>query len=106
ALAAVGWSVTVGVREPMSANTRETIDGVEFVGIGTGQIVSSWYRFLRSERPDWWFWGAVSHLLGPAVETAKRSGVRTIFSAQFDTDVQPRRALHWRRRWWPLYAWG
>src|SRR5207253_100492 len=37
---------------------------------------------------------------------AKIVGVRTIFSAAFDTDVQPWRALVERPRWWPLYAWG
>jgi glycosyltransferase involved in cell wall biosynthesis len=33
-------------------------------------------------------------------------GVRTIFAAGVDSDVQPRRALFRRSRWWPLYAWG
>jgi glycosyltransferase involved in cell wall biosynthesis len=34
------------------------------------------------------------------------TGVRTIFAAAFDSDVQIRRALALRPRWWPLYAWG
>jgi glycosyltransferase involved in cell wall biosynthesis len=44
--------------------------------------------------------------LGIAVEIATLVGVRTIFAAGFDTDVQPRHALFRRSRWWPLYAWG
>ena len=106
ALASSGWSVKVGVREALSSGSRETIDGVEFVGIGRGQFLSSCLRFLKTERPDWWFWAASYHLWGALVETAKLAGVRTIFSAQFDTDVTPRHALSWRPRWWPLYAWG
>jgi len=106
ALAASGWSVSVGVRGALRAGSRETIAGVEFVGASTRQILSSWYRFLNSEQPDWWFWAAAYHLWGAAVEIAKLCGVRTIFSTQFDTDVVPRNALSWRPRWWPLYAWG
>jgi glycosyltransferase involved in cell wall biosynthesis len=106
ALAGSGWSVTVGVRAALDAGERCSVDGVSFVGIGRGNIYSSWYRFLVSERPDWWYWRCASHLWGPAVEIAKRARVRTVFAAAFDTDVQPVRALVRRPRWWPLYAWG
>lgn len=106
ALATAGWSVTVGVRETLSTAEHKTIDGVEFVGVGGGQVLTAWYRFLLSERPDWWYWQGADHLWGPAVGMAKMVGVRTIFSAALDRDVQPRRALFRRPRWWPLYAWG
>jgi glycosyltransferase involved in cell wall biosynthesis len=108
ALAAAGWSVTVGIRGGMKAGERGIINEVEFVGIGQGQAFLAWHRFLSSERPDWLYWEGASHLWGPVVEIAKRAGACTIFSAAFDTDVQPRQALshHRRRRWWPLYAWG
>jgi glycosyltransferase involved in cell wall biosynthesis len=82
------------------------IDGVEFVGIDRGQILAAWYRFLASERPNWWYWRSAYHLWGPAVAITKFVGVHTIFAVAFDSDVHPRRALSWRRRWWPLYAWG
>ena len=106
ALAATGWSVTVGVRKVLEAGERRTIDGVKFLGIGQGHIHLVWYRFLSSEQPDWWYWRCADHLWGSAVEIAKLAGVRTIFAAGFDTDVQPRCALFRRPRWWPLYAWG
>jgi glycosyltransferase involved in cell wall biosynthesis len=106
ALAAKGWSVSVGVREALGAGERHVIDGVEFVGIGDGRIQSAWYRFLAAERPDWWYWRCASHLWGIAVEVAKVVGVRTVFAAGFDTDVRPCRALVRRSNWWPLYAWG
>jgi glycosyltransferase involved in cell wall biosynthesis len=106
ALAAAGWSATIGVRHGLKRGKRENIDGVEYVGIGSGQILVAWYRFLSSERPDWLFWESASHLWGPLVDIAKLVGVRTIFHAAFDTDVEPKRALCWRPRWWPLYAWG
>jgi glycosyltransferase involved in cell wall biosynthesis len=106
ALAAAGWSVAVGVRQGLETGERRTIDGVEFVGIGQSQILLAWYRFLLSERPDWWYWQCADHWWGPAVEVAKCTGVRTIFSAMFDRDVQPRRALYQHPRWWLLYAWG
>ncbi len=106
ALAKAGWSVTVGVRKTLEAGERARIDGVEFVGIGGGQILSAWSRFLSSERPNWWYWQTASHLWGPAVEIAKLAGVWTIFSTAFDSDVHPRQALSRRVRWWPLYAWG
>ncbi len=106
ALVASGWTVTIGVRELLGSEKRSFIDGVNFVGIGKSQILLSWYRFLQSEQPDWWYWRCAYHLWGPAVEAAKLTGVRTIFAAAFDTDVQVRRALVLRPRWWPLYAWG
>jgi glycosyltransferase involved in cell wall biosynthesis len=113
ALAATGWSVTVGVHKALEAGEHRTIDGVKFLGIGRGNIGLGrghihrvWYRFLSSEQPDWWYWRCANHLWGSAVEIAKLAGVRTIFAAAFDTDVQPRRALLRRPHWWPLYAWG
>ena len=106
ALAATGWSATVGVREALQDGEHCTLDGVRYVGIGQGQILRSWYRFLSSEQPDWLFWRSADHMWGPAVEVAKLAGVRTIFSAASDGDVRPRRALFRRHRWWPLYAWG
>jgi glycosyltransferase involved in cell wall biosynthesis len=106
ALVADGWSVTAGVREGMGAGERRGIDGVEFLGIGQSQFLLAWYRFLSSERPQWWYWHTAEHVWGLAVEVAKLLGVGTIFSTAFDRDVQPRRALSRRRRWWPLYAWG
>lgn len=108
ALAETGWSVTVGVRDGLEAGTRKALQDVEFVGIGGdhGHILLAWYRFLLSERPDWWYWRCASHLWGPAVEIAKLAAVRTIFSVAFDRDVQPRQAVPWRPRCWPLYAWG
>lgn len=106
ALAAAGWKVIVGVREALQAGERRTVDGVEFVGVEHGQVLVSWHRLLLAERPDWWYWRGADHLYGPTVGLAKLAGVGTIFSAAFDRDLQPRRALSWRRRWWPLYAWG
>jgi len=106
ALAAAGWSVRIGVRGALRVKERKAIDGVEYVGIGRGQILVEWYRFLSSERPDWLYWGGASHLWGPLVEIAKLAGVCTVFHAAFDADVQPRRAIFRRSRWWPLYAWG
>jgi glycosyltransferase involved in cell wall biosynthesis len=106
ALAARGWPVTVGVRNLMSTEERRTIDGVDFVGIGRGQIFLAWSRFLAAVRPDWWYWRCADHLLGLAVEVAKLRGVRTVFAAAFDRHVRPRHALSRRPRLWPLYAWG
>jgi glycosyltransferase involved in cell wall biosynthesis len=106
ALARNGWSVTMGVREGVEAGKRIAIDGLEFLGIGRGYVLSAWHRFLVAEHPDWWYWRGADHLWGPAVEIAKLAGVRTIFAAAFDRDVQPNRALARRRRWWPLYALG
>ena len=105
-LAAAGWSVKIGVRAALRDGERRVIDGVEYVGIGRGQILMEWYRFLSSERPDWLYWAGASHLWGPLVEIAKLAGVRTVFHVAFDAHVQPRRALVRCSRWWPLYAWG
>jgi glycosyltransferase involved in cell wall biosynthesis len=106
ALAMTGWSATVGIRGALKAGERRVIDKVEYVGIGRGQVLLAWHRFLSSERPDWLFWEGASHLWGPLVEIAMLAGVRTVFHVAFDRDVEPRRALVRRRRWWPLYAWG
>src|SRR5205823_5266437 len=113
ALADAGWSVTVGLQGVFDFGSRTTISGVHFASLPVNgtlfapyQRLLSLYRFLRSELPDWWYWRCASHLWGPAVSIAKLLGVRTIFAAGFDTDVQPRRALSRRRQWWPLYAWG
>src|SRR2546428_604106 len=76
ALAATGWAVTVGVCEALEAGERRAIDGVEFLGIGRNHIHRLWYRFLVSERPDWWYWRCAHHLWGSAVEVAKLAGVR------------------------------
>jgi glycosyltransferase involved in cell wall biosynthesis len=40
------------------------------------------------------------------VSVARWAGVRTIFSAAVDRDVEPRRALFRRPQLWPLYWWG
>jgi glycosyltransferase involved in cell wall biosynthesis len=106
ALVARGWSAKVGVRAALRPGERVQIDGVEFVGIGQGHILIALYRFLAAERPDWCHWAGAGHLLGPAVAIAKLTGTRTVFSAQFDLDVHPRRALSRRHRLWPLYATG
>jgi glycosyltransferase involved in cell wall biosynthesis len=106
ALASSGWKACVGVRKGLKAGERRIIEGVEFQGITKGHYLLDWYRFLRSERPDWLYWRAASHLLGPLVHIAHLNGVKTIFAAAFDSDVHPRSALTARRRWWPLYVWG
>jgi len=106
ALAGKGWSVTVGVRQQLQLGERRMIDGVTFVGIGQGQVPAAWYRFLAAERPDWLYWRCADHLWGVAVGIAKITGVRTIFAACVDSNVEPRRTLGRRRRWWPLFAWG
>jgi glycosyltransferase involved in cell wall biosynthesis len=113
ALAAAGWSVTVGLHGLPGLENGATIEDVHFVSLPGTKTVSTpyqrllcLYRFLRSELPDWWYWRCASHLWGPAVSIAKLLGVRTIFAAGFDTDVLPRRALAERPNCWPLYAWG
>jgi glycosyltransferase involved in cell wall biosynthesis len=106
ALVAAGWSAVVGVRGELKAGERRIIDGVEYVGINQGQVLWSWHRFLAEERPDWLLWECAYHLWGGLVGIAKLIGVNTIFHAGFDTDFEPRKALVWRPRWWPLYAWG
>jgi len=103
---AAGWSATVGVRDHLKAGERRIIDGVEYIGIGQGQVLLAWHNFLSSERPNWLFWECAYHLWGVLVEIAKLSRIKTIFHAAFDRDVIPREALVLRRRWWPLYAWG
>ncbi len=106
ALAGAGWSVTVGIRERLEEGQREAIHGVEYVGIGRGTYLVALRRFLRFERPDWFYMRCAQHLLGPIVQMARWGSIGTIFSAGFDTDVRPRQALTRRRRLWPLYAWG
>ncbi len=106
ALARSGWGVTVGVREGLKPQERVTIEGVNFVGIGTGQFLWACYRFLVSEQPDWWYWRAADHWWGPAAQISKFTGVQTIFAAAFDTDVEPHRATFRRQKLWPLFAWG
>lgn len=107
ALAAAGWAVTIGVRRsPLRPGETASVDGVRFVGIGREHIFRAWYRFFRSEQPDWWFWQCASHLFGFGVALAHVAGVKAIFGVGFDRDVRVRRALHHRRRWWPVYAFG
>jgi len=105
-LAAAGWRVVVAVRSELAFGERAVLDGVEFVGIGQKQFLWAWYRFFRKERPDWLYWRCASHLLGPVAALAKLARVRTIFSACLDRDVEIRRALFRRSRWWPLYGLG
>jgi glycosyltransferase involved in cell wall biosynthesis len=113
ALAASGSSVTVELQGVLQPGSRTTIEDVQFVSFPGNQTSSTPYQrllslhcFLRTELPDWLYWRCASHLWGPVVTIAKLAGVRTIFAAGFDTDVQPRHALVERPRWWPLYAWG
>lgn len=106
ALVSAGWSVTVGVRTELPYKKTREIDGVKFRGIGAGNIMFAWYRFLRVERPDWWQWQGASHWWGPAALVAKLVQVRTIFSAMHDRDIHPRQALMRRSRWWILYVWA
>jgi glycosyltransferase involved in cell wall biosynthesis len=106
ALASFGWSVTMAVRNGMELGERRSIRGVEYVGIGQGQVLSAWYRFLAAERPQWLYWECATHLWGLMVEVAKSVGVRTIFAIGFDREVEIRNALTERPKWWPLYAWG
>jgi len=106
ALAANGWHAVVGACQTLRPGERRTVAGVEFVGMDRGHVLWAWERLLAVERPDWWYWRSADHLYGPAVGLAKLMGVRTIFSAAFDSDVHPRRALARRRAWWPLYACG
>lgn len=106
ALAARGWVVTIGVREGLKPNQRVRIDGVEFAGIGQGQFLAALYGFIAAERPDWYLSYGSSHLLGLTTAISKFLGTRSLFAAQFDSDVLPRRALFERPRFWPLYALG
>ena len=106
ALAASGWSAVIGVQYALKRGERVRIDGVDFVGIGSGQFLVAFYRFLTIERPDWFFWFGSTHLLGPAVGIASLVGTKTVLSAQFDLDVEPRKALSERQRFWWLYRIG
>lgn len=106
ALAARGWSVSVGLRGPLQEGAHILIDGVKFCGIGQGQILASWSRFFASEQPDFWYWRCASHLFGFGVALAKLNGIRSVFAAGFDRDVKVREALYERPRWWPAYAIG
>ena len=110
ALAEAGWSVAIAVPERLCAGQEEIIDGVRFVGMGPAsgarRYMAAWAEFLEAEAPDWWYWQGADPLWCALLRKAREKGVRTMFSAAFDTDVLPRRALT-RRRWlWPLYAWG
>ena len=106
ALAAAGWDVSVGVHRELAYADSRRVDGVKFVGIGQGNTLLAWHRFLRSEKPDWWLWQCASLWLGPLVLVAKLSNVRVIFSAMHDRDINLRHALTRRSRWWMLYACG
>ncbi len=106
ALASSGWLVHVGIRHGLQPGARQMIERVEFHGIKQGQCLLDWYRFLSVARPNWLYWRGATHLLGPLVEIARSLRIRTIFAAAFDTDVRPRSALTWRKKCWPLYAWG
>jgi len=105
ALAEAGWKVVVAVRSELELDKRVVLNGVEFVGVGRQRVLPAWFRFFRSERPDWLYWRCASHLLGPVAALGKLARVRTIFAACLDRDVEIRRAL-FRRRWWPLYGFG
>jgi glycosyltransferase involved in cell wall biosynthesis len=106
ALASSGWIVRVGIREGLKAGERRTIEGVEFLGIKQAHYIRDWYRYISSTRPDWLYWRGANYIFGPLVKMAHLVGVRTIFAAAFDADVNPRYALTTRQRWWLLYAWG
>ena len=107
ALAAAGWTVTVGVRAALSAGEQRTVDGVRFLGIGNQHnFLSDWYRFLKGEQPDWCFWQCADPLWGPAAEIARWLGVRTAFSTMHDNDVRLRTTLARRKHLRLLYAWG
>jgi len=106
ALAAHGWSVVVGVHAGLPRGERVSFDGVEFVGLGPGHFLVGVAKLFMAERPDWCFWFGSTHLLGPGVALGWVTGTRTLYGAQFDLDMNPRRALAGRPRLWPLYAFG
>lgn len=107
ALAAAGWSVTVGVLSALQEGEERIIEGVRFLGIGCrGHFLLAWYRFLKRERPEWCFWQCADHMWGPAAEIARWLGVRTAFSSMHDIHVRLRKSLVRRKNLWPLYAWG
>ena len=54
-----------------------------------GSLCWHGFKFLSVEQPNWLFWECAYHLWGPLVEIAKLTGVRTIFHAACDLDVQP-----------------
>ncbi|MGE3977307.1 MAG: glycosyltransferase family 4 protein [Nitrospira sp.] len=107
ALAAAGWTVTVGVRAALPAGEERTVEGVRFLGIGNKKtFLSDWYWFLKREQPDWCFWQCASHLWGPCAEIARWLGVRTAFSTMHDNDVQLGKVLARRKHLRFLYIWG
>lgn len=107
ALASAGWSVTVGVLFALREGEEQVIDGVRFLGIGCRtHFLMAWFRFLKTERPDWCFWQCADPLWGPAAEIARWLGVRTAFSTMHDNDVQLRRTLSKRKLLRLVYAWG
>jgi len=110
ALVQAGWSVTVGVRGFLALHQEEIIGGVRFIGIQPAEhgkaFLRSWSRFLDSEEPDWYYWQGADALFGALVLVAKMKGIRGIFSAAFDSDVQPKIALTRQQHLWPFYAWG
>ena len=108
ALAAAGWSVSVGVFDAIRAGETLSLEGVNFTGMNRARshALAAWCRFLAVERPTWLYWRGANHLLGPSTAMARALGIRTIFSAAVDSDVTPKVALFQRPRWWPLYSWG
>ena len=107
ALANGGWSVTVGVRHPLQEGEERVVDGVRFVGINRRKhFLFAYYKFVKTEQPDWCFWQCADHLWGPTAEIARWLGRRTAFSSMHDRDMQPRQAPMRRKNWWPLYEWG
>ena len=62
ALTQAGWTVVVGVRDVISPDREEVINGVRFVGMKRGSFVLAWWKFLDDQRPDWWFWRAADPL--------------------------------------------
>ena len=108
ALAAAGWSVSVGVFDAIRAGETLTLEGVNFTGMSRprSHVLAAWCRFLAVERPTWLYWRGANHLLGPSTAMARILGIRTIFSAAVDSDIIPKIALFQRPRWWRLYACG
>src|SRR5690349_17772980 len=103
ALAKQGWSVTVAAQTAIPTN-GDCIDRVGFIRLGRSHHFREWYKFLKIERPNWWYWQCADPNWGPAVEIARSLGIGTIFSAAVDRDVQPTKALYRRPYCWPLYA--
>ena len=65
ALVIAGSSATVVLHDVLKHGERRVVDGVEYVGIGPGQILLAFHKFVSGERPDWVLWEAPSHLWGP-----------------------------------------